>query len=381
MRLTDLPTPCALIERSTVVRNVERASRRALELGVRLRPHVKTHKCVEAARLQIAGVAGVAGPFSGITVSTLAEAWHFARAGFSDLTYAFPIPVDRIPEAVELARRVDHLHLVVDHPEAAARLEEAAARGGVTLDVWLEIDCGDHRAGVDPAGAGAVQVARRLAAAEGIRFRGLLTHGGQSYGACSPDEIADAAREERDVTVACATRLRADGVDVPEVSIGSTPTFGVLDSLAGVTEVRPGNYVFFDAYQVAIGSCSRADVAFSVLATVVGVHPESRTLIVNAGALALSKDAGPTHVDPDCGYGVVLSLDGKGVHRDLRVDRLSQEHGRIRSLAPLDPSRFPLGSRLRIIPNHSCLAAALHDRYHVLDGDRVVEIWRPVRGW
>ncbi len=179
---------------------------------------------------------------------------------------------------------------------------------------------------------------------------------------------------------AFADRLRRAGIEVPEVSVGSTPTMSVVDDLTGITEIRPGNYAFFDAFQAAIGSCRVRDCAFTVLATVIGCYPEAGRLVLDAGALALSRDPGPTHVDPDCGSGRVCGLDG-GELEGLRLVSLSQEHGIVTVAPPARASDLPIGTRLRIVPNHSCLAAACFDRYHVADGDRIVDEWRPVRGW
>lgn len=344
-------------------------------LGARLRPHVKTHKCVEAARLQTRG------HFGGITVSTLAEARYFARGGFRDITWAFPLPIPRIPEAAELARSVDRLNLTLDNPAALDALEAfAASRPGPRFPVFLEIDCGDHRAGVDPADPGAVALARRLAGSPAVEFRGILTHAGHSYAARDAEGIRAVAREERDAAVRFASMLRAEGVSVPEVSVGSTPTMSLADNLDGVTEARPGNYVFFDVFQAAIGSCALEDAAFSVLTTVVGSYPSRNRMIVDAGALALSKDAGPRHVAEDAGYGAIFDLAGARLG-ELRLVKLSQEHGQIEGVEPLRFDRYPVGSRLRIVPNHSCLAAALYDRYHVVQEGRVVAEWKPVRGW
>jgi len=373
MNIDELPTPCALVDRGRVDANTAWMSRRALELGVALRPHVKTHKCAEAGRLQVRG------HFGGVTVSTLAEARAFAESGFEDITWAFPLSPDRAREALELGGSIERLNLLVDHDDAVTALEHAARTHDVRARVLLEVDCGDHRGGVDPTTDAGVALARRLQTSDRVDFRGVLTHGGHAYAATDRAAIAPVAAEERDVAVAFASRLRDEGIPVEEVSVGSTPTMRVVEDLSGVTEIRPGNYVFFDAFQAAIGSCGVDEIAFSVLATVVGAYTEQGKVIVNAGALALSKDAGPTHVDPDCGFGLVVSQDGATVHRDLRVTSLSQEHGQIRGAGATD--HFRVGDRLRILPNHSCLAAAQFDRYHVTSGTEVTETWTPTRGW
>jgi D-serine deaminase-like pyridoxal phosphate-dependent protein len=372
--LGELPTPCALVEEPLVRSNTERMADRVTRLGARLRPHVKTHKTVEGARLQIRG------HFGGITVSTLAEARAFAAAGFGDVTYAVPISPQKLSEAAELARGLERLTLLVDGPAAATAVEARARENGRPLSVMLEVDCGGGRSGVDPRRRESVAVGLMLFRSPHVDLRGVLTHAGQSYACRNPEEIRRVARVEREVTVKFADELRAAGAEVREVSVGSTPTIGLGESLAGVTEVRPGNYVFYDAFQAAIGSCSPDQIAFSVLATVIASHPESGRLVLDAGALALSQDPGPTHVNPSCGFGQLRQLDGSPI-RELRLAALSQEHGTVRIEGPLSARSFPVGTRLRIVPNHSCLAAACFDRYHVVRGAEVVGEWLPTRGW
>ena len=374
MTFDRLPTPCALVDLDRLERNATAMSERARRLGVRLRPHVKTHKCFEAARLQTAG------DFGGITVSTLAEARAFAAAGFRDITWAVPVALDRLDDCADLARRTEHLRVLVDHPLAVSGLEAFAAAQGLRFEVLLEVDCGHHRSGVDPDDPASFQLAASIGASPHLALAGILTHAGQSYRCRSRAEAAEVARHERDVMAAFAGRLRAAGISVGEVSVGSTPTVMAAEDLSGVTEVRPGNYLFFDAFQAAIGSCRLDEVAFSVLATVLGAYPERRKLVVNAGALALSKDPGPIHVDPSCGFGVVVDPGDQHPIAGLRVVSLSQEHGVLRCNRPLEPSWQP-GSRLRILPNHACLAAACFDRFHVVRGSEVVNEWRPARGW
>jgi D-serine deaminase-like pyridoxal phosphate-dependent protein len=374
MQVADLGTPAALVDLDRLERNAVRMAEHARRLGVRLRPHVKTHKTLEAARLQVRG------HFGGITVSTLAEAEFFAAGGFPDITYAVPIAPSKLRAAAELAARVDRLSLLVEHPDAGVAVEACARERGQRLSLLLEVDCGGGRSGVDPTREESVALAARLAASPHLEFRGILTHAGQAYRCRDASETRAVAAQERDVVVAFAVRLRAAGVPVEEVSIGSTPTLSIVDHLTGVTEVRPGNYAFFDATQAAIGSCTLEDVAFTVLVGVIGRHPERRELVVDGGALALSKDPGPVHVDPECGYGVALDAGG-GLLSGWRVVSLSQEHGVLRAPRSIAPAEFPIGSTLRIVPNHSCLAAALFDRYAVLRGGEVVDEWRPVKGW
>ena len=373
MRIAELPTPAAIVDLGVVERNCVRMAERARDLGVRLRPHVKTHKCIEAARLSVEG------HFGGICVATLAEARFFADAGFDDITYAVPISIARLPEAVTLAGEV-RLGLLVDHLDAVNALETEAGRAGSSLDVWLKIDCGYHRAGVLPGTPESHALVVALVNAAHLRFAGLLTHGGHSYGCHDVEGIRAVARQERDAVVGFADELRREGIDVPGVSVGSTPTMSVADDLTGVTEVRPGNYVLYDAFQAAIGSCRLEDAALSVLVSVIGVHGgESARVVTDGGVLALSQDAGARHVDPEAGYGIVADVDGHPIH-GLRLSSLSQEHGLVHGEAGAFEA-LRVGDRLRIIANHSCLAAALHDRFEVVRDGQVVDVWRPVRGW
>jgi D-serine deaminase-like pyridoxal phosphate-dependent protein len=346
----------------------------AHRLGVRLRPHVKTHKCVEAARLQVQD------HFGGLTVSTLAEARSFATADFRDITFAVPVPLDRLDECADLHQKLDRFHLLLDHPATLKALDRYAASARLRWSVFLKVDSGGRRAGVDPDSDESVALAGALCDSPHIDFQGILTHAGQAYNSRSATEAAEVAAEERDLMVGLAGRLRQAGVRVEQLSVGSTPGMMAASRLEGITEARPGNYIFFDAYQTAIASCSLDDVAFSVLARVIGVHPDRRELVINAGALALSKDPGPVHIDPDCGFGLVVNTEDQQPVAGLKVVSLSQEHGVIRSDHLLAPTLQP-GTPLRIFPNHSCLAAACFDRYHVLRGNEVVDEWRPTRGW
>jgi D-serine deaminase-like pyridoxal phosphate-dependent protein len=375
VNLEEAGTPCAFVDLDVLESNADRAAQKAHRLGVRLRPHVKTHKCVEAARIQVRG------HFGGITVSTLAEAHAFAAAGFRDITYAVPFPLGRIQEAADLAQSVDALNLLLDNEATLAGLEAYGRARGVRFPVFLKVDCGYHRAGVDPERPESLELGVLLARSPHLVFKGVLTHAGQAYACTGREEALEIACRERDAVVRFAEKLRAEGVPVGEVSVGSTPTFSAVDDLEGATEARPGNYIFYDAFQAAIGSCSAGDLGFGVLATVIGHYPWRNGLLIDAGALALSKDPGPVHVRPDCGFGLCFSADGRRALPELRITGLSQEHGHVTGTVPLDYSRYPVGGKLRILPNHSCLAAALYDRYLVVKGQRVVDEWRPVRGW
>jgi D-serine deaminase-like pyridoxal phosphate-dependent protein len=282
----------------------------------------------------------------------------------------------QIAEEIDVAllerrlRRIDALNLLIDSEPALRALEEFAG----TFDVFLKVDCGYHRAGVDPEAPESVRLGLAIAHSPSVRFQGLLTHAGHSYHARNVQEIRSVAAEE----TACLTRFRArlarEGLENVVRSAGSTPTMSVVERFEDVDEVRPGNYVFYDAFQTTIGSCRREDCAVSVLATVIGSYPDRREAIIDAGALALSKDLGPHHVDPQFGYGMVCDSELRPL--PMRLVALSQEHGKLDVAAPP-----PVGTRIRIIPNHSCLTAAMYDVYQVIQNGDVVDQWRPCRGW
>lgn len=373
MNLQTLKTPSLVLDVERVKRNARRMSDRASALGAKLRPHVKTHKCVEVARMQTEG------HFGGITVSTLEEARAFAAGGFTDITYAVPIEPGKFAEAVELARSLERFALITDDVDVPRPLSEAARRSGVVFDLFLKVDCGYHRCGVEPARPEAVEIPRLICDSPGLRFAGILTHAGHSYHARSPEELREIARCERDSMREFAERLRATGIDVPCVSIGSTPTATQFDHLEGVDEIRPGNYIFFDAFQATLGSCSFDDCALTVLASVVHRDRGRRKVVIDAGAIALSKDRGAVEFDENCGFGRVLASSGEDV--GLRVESLSQEHGMIKVDDEATLDRLNVGTRVRVLANHSCLTAAQHSHYNVLEGERVVERWEIKRGW
>ena len=362
--LSQVSTPAFLVDRTIVARNCDRMREKAAASEVIFRPHAKTHKTIEVARMQHGGAAGP------LTVSTMAEAEYLAGGGFRDLTYAVPIAPEKLDRAAALAAKIDRLNILIDSAGALRAVEEFARARDVVFDVFLKVDCGYHRAGVDPDRPESLELARGMAQSPAIRLRGLLTHAGHSYHARTKEEIAAVAAEETSAVGRFRDRLSPDLTR----SVGSTPTASIVERFTGCDEVRPGNYVFFDAFQATIGSCSIDDCAVSVLTTVIGSYPERGAMMVDAGALALSKDLGPDHIDPRFGYGLVCDADLNPL--PMRIHTLSQEHGKIAADAPL-----PVGTRLRIIPNHSCLTAAMFDSYTVVEGGKVVDEWKPVRGW
>jgi len=357
-----LATPALLVDLDVLEANVRRMAEHTNALGVALRPHIKTHKCVEIGRLQRDSGA------KGITVSTLYEARVFADHGFDDITWAMPIALSRLDEASELATRI-RLGLVVDSIEAI----DALARTGHPFHVWLKVDSGLHRCGVDPHAAVAVELAHRIGSARHLSFDGILTHSGHAYRGRTRDEIAAIAAAERRVMVELAERIRGEGIPLPSVSVGSTPAMAVVDELEGVTEVRPGNYAFYDYQQVVLRSCTVRDCALTVVASVISSQPGGNHCVIDAGALALSKEPGPPDAPRATMGEIFRDYGARTLRPDARVVTVSQEHGIVS--APL-----PVGDLVRILPNHACLAAPCFDEYHVVRGDEVVDRWRVWRG-
>jgi D-serine deaminase-like pyridoxal phosphate-dependent protein len=373
MELEELKTPCLVLDIERVRRNAERMSERVRASGAELRPHVKTHKCVEVARLQTAGHSGA------ITVSTLFEARAFSQHGFTDILYAVPVEPGKFDEAIEISRRCESFALITDDAGIPAQLNERARRAGVSVDLFLKIDCGYHRCGVEPQSAEALEIPRRILDASHLRFKGILTHAGHSYHCRNREELLALARHERDSMIQLAERLRSLDIPVPVVSIGSTPTMTHVDHLEGIDEARPGNYIFFDAFQATLGSCGFDDCGLTVLAAVVHKDAARRKVVIDAGAIALSKDRGAVELDPDCGYGRVLDIEGRDT--GARLAGLSQEHGEVLVNDEETFNRLKVGTRVRVLANHSCLTAAQHSHYNVLEQGRVVERWQIQRGW
>ncbi len=373
--LTDLDTPALLLERDKVAANAKRLRSHIESLGPKLRLHVKTAKCLEVTRM----VAGDSGP---LTVSTLKEAEEFAAHGYTDILYGVAFAPHKLERALGLVRRGVDLKVTLDNLETAKALAAALPAGREKLPVLVEIDCDGHRSGLHPDAPEILDIARTLTGS-GAEVCGVMTHAGGSYDCRSVDAIRSIARRERDAVVQAATRLREAGFDAPIVSVGSTPTATYAGDLAGVTEVRAGVFVFFDLVMAGIGVCRVADIALSVLGTVIGHQREKGWVITDAGWMAMSRDRGTAKQPVDQGYGLVCDAAGRPIDGLVMVDA-SQEHGIIAHRSG-DASRLPelpVGTLLRILPNHACATAAQYDRYRVLaGGDRVEAEWRRFAGW
>jgi D-serine deaminase-like pyridoxal phosphate-dependent protein len=373
----DLPTPALILDRRKLERNAERMRARVGELGVALRPHVKTSKSIDVLRV-LSGGADI-----GITVSTLAEARYFFDQGVRDILYAVGIAPVKLPFVAELISGGCRLRIILDSIEAADALQAFATSEGVPIETLVEIDTDGRRAGVGPDDELLIEIARRLSAGSGVRLVGVMTHAGGSYSARAVGEFEEIAERERTGAVTAAERLRAAGFPVEIVSVGSTPTVHYARTLEGVTEARVGVYAFGDLVQVELGTCAIDDIAISVLASVIGHSRAHGRVLVDAGFLALSRDRGTADFPIDWGYGAVCDAATGELITGVRVDSTNQEHGIITATSgELDWSRFPIGGQVRILPNHACATAAAYDRYFVTDGgEQVGVVWDRVNGW
>jgi D-serine deaminase-like pyridoxal phosphate-dependent protein len=368
MNLEDLQTPCLILDRKILERNLKRMSDTVRKNGVALRPHLKTAKSAEVGRLATAGEAG------GITVSTLAEAEYFAKRGFRDILIAAAQPANKLDRAATLLAMDMKVTLVTDNVDAARSIASHSA----AFRVLIELDSGDHRAGIKSDSQDLIEIGKAL----GEKLAGVMTHAGHSYDCRDPECIRKIAEHERATVVNAASRLRDAGMKCGVVSVGSTPTMTFATNLDGVTEARPGVYMFQDLMQAEIGSASREDIAVTVLASVIGKNESENRVLIDAGALALSKDRSTQATDHDAGYGEVWDIEGRRSFGSCIVKRVYQEHGVITDDKLLPFDKFSIGTKVRIGPNHACITAAAHDRYYVVDGGtEVIAEWDRINGW
>lgn len=364
MRLADLPTPCLVLDRAILRANIARMAGALRRHGVPLRPHMKTAKSIDVAWLALEGQPG------GITVSTLLEAGYFAAHGIRDILYAVGITPAKLDAVATMKARGADVAVITDDLDMAA----AIAVHPSPPRTLIEIDTGEARGGVTPDDERLLALADRL----GLCLAGVMTHAGHSYAGRDDAAIVRIAEAERAGAVRAAERLRAAGHAAPIVSVGSSPTAVHATSLAGVTEVRAGVYMFGDLFQAEIGTHGMDEIAVTVLASVIGRRPGQ--VLIDAGGLALSKDRSTADAPRDWGYGRVLDVSGAPLGESL-VRRAYQEHGVV-ELDPAAVADLPVGAKVRVAPNHTCMTAAAHDRYHVVEGsDEVVAVWPRVNGW
>jgi D-serine deaminase-like pyridoxal phosphate-dependent protein len=375
-RLSDLQTPCLVLDVDRMDRNIARLRAKLDGLGVTLRPHLKTAKSVEIARRMMNTPQGPA------TVSTLREAELFAEAGITDVIYAVGVTPSKLAKVIELRRGGCDLAVLLDTVEQAQAVASASREAGIIIPALIEIDCDGHRSGILPGDADRLH-AIAAALVDGGELRGVLTHAGGSYSARG-NKLKDCADTERNAVIEAATILRKAGYACPIVSMGSTPTAHNAVVLDGVTEVRAGVFIFFDLVMAGIGICKVEDIAISVLATVIGHQREKGWILIDAGWMAMSQDRGTSKQEVNQGYGLVCDVSGQPFDNLILADA-NQEHGII-TVRPGSDAGLPalqIGDRVRILPNHACATGAQHQAYHVVRGacDLVEDEWQRFGGW
>ena len=351
-----------LVDVNRVRTNIARMQAAANAGGLRLRPHAKTHKSPVIARQQVAAGA------IGVCCAKLGEAEVFADAGIEDIRLPYPVHPSNADRVIALLDRV-RLSIITDLADVAREWSAAMTKARRTLDVLVKVDVGFHRCGIDPHRPDAADFVAEVASLPGLRLKGLLSHAGHAYHAGSEDELRDIAAEEARLLQQVAGCARRKGATIDELSVGATPTVRFSAKTTGLTELRPGNYVYFDRTQVALGAAALEDCALTVLATVVTRHKDR--LIFDSGSKTLTSDAARGAGNE--GYGAVLTdvESASAVDAGLRVERLSEEHATVRMLT--GASALQPGDRVRIVPNHSCVVSNLVDEIALVDGTRVVD--------
>ena len=375
--LDHLETPAAVVDLGRMRRNIAGMQARADALGVAFRPHVKTSKCAQVVAEQMAAGA------HGITVSTLKEAREFFAAGISDILYAVGIEAGKLPAVLALRRAGCGLKIITDSLASARSIVDFGRVNGERFDVLIEIDTDDHRSGVKPDDTATLLAVGRALHEGGMVLAGVMTHAGSSYDHDTSEALIAVAEQERAGVVLASVALRGAHLPCPIVSVGSTPTALSALNLAGVTELRAGVYVFFDLVMSNVGVCSSADIALSVLTTVIGHQTDKGWAIVDAGWMAMSRDRGTEKQKLDCGYGLVCDVAGS-VLPGYILSGANQEHGVLSRRGAPDlaiGSRFPIGTRLRILPNHACATGAQFGEYHALAGNGRLATWGRFSGW
>jgi len=350
----NIDTPALLAEESILLRNIRSKQQLADRNGIGLRPHIKTHKSPYIANLQREAGA------SGIAVAKISEAEVLAVHGFDDIQIAYVIIGDKKVERLyELSKKVRKISCCVDSITGAKRLSDYFFDRGAVLDVFIKIDIGYNRTGVEKF-SDILELALFVNDLPGIKLNGILTHAGMGYGAKTLDELMMIGYDEGTIMGKYAQKLRKSNIQIDEISAGSTPTSNFLAQSKEITELRCGNYVFHDMIQVSLGSCIISDCALSVLATVIS-KPSNNRVVIDAGSKALNLDKGVNDKVTLSGYGFIYD-------KEATILRLSEEHGVIYH----DCEKFEIGEKIRIIPNHACTVTNLYDKLYIVDNDKLI---------
>lgn len=357
----NIETPALLINKDQLLTNIKDMADYANTYSLRLRPHIKAHRLPQIARLQQDLGA------SGFTCAKLGEAEMLVNNGMDDVLVAYQLigqpKMDRLSHLLDQAR----IAVGCDSMEGARTLQRTAEQYGRKISIYLEIDSGLNRCGVK-AGQNAVDLALQIREkCKDLQLVGVFTHAGQAYAAQSQSELITIARQEGESVASTSRMLKRQGFELQSVSVGSTPTAKYAHLVPGVNEIRPGNYVFYDAIQVGLGVATIEQCALSVLTTVIS-RPSERQVVIDAGSKVLGLDKGAHGIALVNGFGIVLDWS------NLTVERLSEEHGVV--VDESGTGNLPaIGEHLRIIPNHACPVLYRGEKVYVLDKQGTIDLW------
>lgn len=354
--ITDFDTPTLLLDWRKLERNIQFSKEIANKHGVAYRPHIKTHKSVDIANMQLeAGAVG-------LTVAKKGEAEVMVEHGFKDILIAYPIASTKKIHAIKSLTEQARIIVAVDSEEQAICLNEQFTKEK-PLEVWIKVNAGLNRCGVEPKEE-VLALASEVVKMPGLQLTGLFTHAGHAYGAGSTSELEAIAAEEVASIVESAELCEENGIQITHRSVGSTPTFSYYKEMDGITEIRPGNAAFYDMVQVGLGVAEREQCALTVQATVVSVKKDR--IVIDAGSKTLALDKGAHGNDSIAGHGFIKE------YPELVIERLSEEHGVIPTTTKQD---IKIGERLTIIPNHACVVANLFDTYLLHEQGKVINQW------
>lgn len=359
--LTEIEKPTLLLDEAKARRNIQRMMEKAMAAGVQLRPHFKTHQSAEiGAWFREAGV-------SAITVSSLDMAAYFVAAGWGDVLVAFPLNMRQMALINQLARQTSLGLLVLDEDTAVFLNDHLQSN----VNVWLEIDAGYGRSGLVWTNQETInRLARLVHSLPRLQLQGILTHAGNTYAQSSLEAVIAVHQQTVERLNVVRDGLRAVGLETA-VSIGDTPGCSIATNFSGVDEIRPGNYVFYDLMQLALGSCAPEDIAIAVACPVVARYEDSQRVILYGGGVHLSKDM--MVVDGQNCYGRIAFLNNTGwgeIAAGTLLTGLSQEHGIVQT-TPEVFAKIAVGDVLYVLPVHSCMTVDLYGHYTTLNGQKI----------
>ncbi|KAK8791001.1 hypothetical protein WA158_005632 [Blastocystis sp. Blastoise] len=361
----DLPTPAFGINIDIFRNNCKRMSDRASKIGLNIRPHVKTHKTVQGAQIQVEDVPE---DKKAIVVSTMSEMKYFADGGFQNILLGIPFGIHHIKDLETYSKKIRQLNVLVDDKEHIDFLRNTNGH----YHVFIKIDTGYHRAGISCEKLQQIiNLIQYIQSCPTCEFEGIYSHAGHSYDQESIEDIQQVANTEKECMQTLSKYLKEASFPCPVVSCGSTPACSLYTNWEGITEIHPGNYCCYDRVQCSLGSCKEEDIAVTVITSILAQYPDRNTLLCDAGGIPLSKDKGDLST-----WASVVN------HEELYMGKVSQEHGLLTSTSPIDFKQYPIGTHLLLHPNHSCMTAAQYPKFYIYTSDgTIVDEWIPAKYW